>query len=68
MSPYLLVGTLPTVPALPIRRSFRIELGLISQLARLAHDGGDVVLRQGRYGHSHCLLYTSPSPRDSTSS
>eukprot|EP00975_Prorocentrum_lima_P017039 3609152-Prorocentrum_lima.AAC.1 len=42
MSPQLLVGTLPTVPALPIRRILRIELDLVNQLARLAHDPGAV--------------------------
>eukprot|EP00975_Prorocentrum_lima_P025778 5425216-Prorocentrum_lima.AAC.1 len=47
MMPQLPTATIPTVPALPIRRSLRIELDLISQHA---HHSGAVVLRQGGYG------------------
>eukprot|EP00975_Prorocentrum_lima_P036168 7608205-Prorocentrum_lima.AAC.1 len=50
-SPHLLVGTLPTIPALPIRRSVSIELDLVSHIVRLAHNSGVVVLPQCRDGH-----------------
>eukprot|EP00975_Prorocentrum_lima_P002629 579907-Prorocentrum_lima.AAC.1 len=48
MPPHLLVGILPTIPVLPIRRSMSIELDLVSQLARLAHDRNVVALLQCR--------------------
>eukprot|EP00975_Prorocentrum_lima_P042806 8992454-Prorocentrum_lima.AAC.1 len=53
MSPHLLVGALPTTHALSIRRSLRIELDLVNQLACLAHDRGAVVVLQCRYGHGY---------------
>eukprot|EP00975_Prorocentrum_lima_P039091 8214222-Prorocentrum_lima.AAC.1 len=53
MAPRFLVGTLPTVPALPMCRSLMIVLDLRSQHARLAHDRGAAVFLQCRDGHSY---------------
>eukprot|EP00975_Prorocentrum_lima_P037261 7839677-Prorocentrum_lima.AAC.1 len=42
MKPDLLFKVIPTVPALPLSRSLRIELDLVHQLALLAHQCGAV--------------------------
>eukprot|EP00975_Prorocentrum_lima_P035240 7404152-Prorocentrum_lima.AAC.1 len=51
VKPQLLVGTRLTMSALPVRRSLRVELDLVGQLARLAHDCGSVALLQCPDGH-----------------
>eukprot|EP00975_Prorocentrum_lima_P015329 3246047-Prorocentrum_lima.AAC.1 len=55
MKPDLLLGVIPTVRALPLSRSLRIELHLVHQLALalLTHECGAVVLLQCREAHGH---------------
>eukprot|EP00975_Prorocentrum_lima_P014714 3120251-Prorocentrum_lima.AAC.1 len=42
MKPDLRLGVIPAVPALPLSLSLRIELDLVHQWARLAHQCGAV--------------------------
>eukprot|EP00975_Prorocentrum_lima_P055066 11544905-Prorocentrum_lima.AAC.1 len=67
MKPQLLVGTLPTIPALPMRRSLRTELDLVSQLVRTAHDCGAVVLLRCGDGHGREQQPVWQRPEDSGS-
>eukprot|EP00975_Prorocentrum_lima_P062371 12885297-Prorocentrum_lima.AAC.1 len=58
MEPDILLGVIPTVPALPLSRSLRIEMDLVHQLALLAHQCGAVALLQCREadGYEQLLL------------
>eukprot|EP00975_Prorocentrum_lima_P051322 10750119-Prorocentrum_lima.AAC.1 len=52
MKPDLLLGVIPTVPALPPSRRLRIELDLVHEWALLAPQCSAVVLQHCRGAHT----------------
>ena len=47
----------------------QVMIDLVMAVDKLPHSGGDVLAQSARFeaggGFNVCLLYTSPSPRDS---